>query len=75
MATFRYTGISRAGASQKGILEADSAILARRKLHAEGVFPLTLKEGPPERKGGFLPSLLRREDFLPLLTRQLAAYR
>ena len=72
MATFRYTGISRAGISQKGILEAESAILARRKLHAEGIFPLTLKEGPPERKGGFLPSLLRRSDFLPLLTRQLA---
>jgi len=72
VATFRYTGISRAGISQKGILEADSAILARRKLHAEGIFPLTLKEGPPERRGGFLPSLLRRADFLPLLTRQLA---
>ena len=56
MTTFRYTGISRAGVSQKGILEADSAILARRKLHAEGIFPLTLKEGQPERKGGFLPS-------------------
>ena len=72
MATYRYTGISRAGVSRKGILEADSAILARRKLHAEGILPLTLKEGPPERKGGFLPSLLRRADFLPLLTRQLA---
>jgi general secretion pathway protein F len=72
VATFRYTGISRAGVSQKGILEADSAILARRKLHAEGVLPLTLKEGPPERKGRFLPSLLRRADILPLLTRQLA---
>jgi general secretion pathway protein F len=72
VATFRYTGISRAGISRKGILEADSAILARRKLHAEGIFPLTLKEGPPERRGGFLPSLLRRADFLPLLTRQLA---
>ena len=72
MATFRYTGISRAGVSQKGTLEADTAILARRKLHADGILPLTLTEGPPERKAGFLPSLLRRSDFLPLLTRQLA---
>jgi general secretion pathway protein F len=72
VATFRYTGISRAGISRKGILEANSILLARRKLHAEGIFPLTLKEGPPERRGGFLPSLLRRADFLPLLTRQLA---
>jgi type II secretory pathway component PulF len=59
VATFRYTGISRAGIPQKGILEADSAVLARRKLHTEGIFPLTLKEGPPERRSGFLPSLLR----------------
>jgi general secretion pathway protein F len=70
--TFRYTGISRAGISRKGILEADTALLARRKLHDDGVFPLTLKEGPPERRGGFLPSLLRKSDFLPLLTRQLS---
>jgi len=72
VATFRYTGISRAGASRKGTLEADTAVLARRKLHEEGIFPFTLKEGTPERRGGFLPSLLRRADFLPLLTRQLA---
>ena len=72
MATFRYTGISRAGSSQKGTLEADTAVLARRKLHAEGVFPLTLKEGRAGREGRFLPSLLRRAEFLPLLTRQLA---
>jgi len=72
VATFRYTGISRAGVSQKGTIEADTAILARKKLHAEGTFPISLKEGSPERHGGFLPSLLRRSDFLPLLTRQLA---
>ncbi|MBS1244779.1 MAG: type secretion system inner rane protein GspF, partial [Deltaproteobacteria bacterium] len=72
MPTFRYTGISRAGVSQKGTLEAESAVLARRKLHADGVFPLTLKEGPSPREARFLPSLLRRADFLPLLTRQLA---
>ncbi|MHB8783251.1 MAG: hypothetical protein ACYDAX_07495, partial [Desulfobacteria bacterium] len=70
MATFRYTGISRAGISRKGTLEADSVLLARRKLHAEGIFPLTLKEGPPERRRSGFPSLLRRSDFLPLLTRQ-----
>jgi len=72
VATFRYTGISRAGSSQKGTLEADTAVLARRKLHADGVFPLTLKEGRAGREGRFLPSLLRRAEFLPLLTRQLA---
>ena len=72
MPTYRYTGISRAGISRKGTLEAESPVLARRKLHAEGVFPLTLQEGLPARKGRYLPSLLRRADFLPLLTRQLS---
>jgi general secretion pathway protein F len=70
--TFRYTGISRTGVSQKGTLEADNAILARRKLHAEGVLTITLKERAPERRRGGFPSLLRRSDFLPLMTRQLA---
>ncbi len=72
MGTYRYTGISRAGVSLKGTLDADTVLLARRKLHAEGVFPLTLKEWTPARRGGFLPSLLRRSDLLPLLTRQMA---
>ena len=72
MTTFRYTGISRTGVSQKGTLEADNAILARRKLHAEGVLTITLKERAPERRRGGFPSLLRRSDFLPLMTRQLA---
>jgi general secretion pathway protein F len=70
--TYRYKGISRAGAETKGTLEADSLPLARKKLHAEGVFPLKLDEGPAPRKGPILPSLLGRQEFLPLFTRQLA---
>lgn len=72
MPTYRYKGISRAGVETKGTLEADSLPLARKKLHAEGVFPLALDEGPAGRKVPFLPSLLGRQEFLPLLTRQLA---
>jgi general secretion pathway protein F len=56
----------------KGTLEAESLPVARKKLHAEGVFPLALDEGPAGRKSPFLPSLLGRQEFLPLLTRQLA---
>jgi general secretion pathway protein F len=70
--TYRYKGISRAGAETKGTLEADSLPLARKKLHAEGVYPLSLDEGPAPRKLPILPSLLGRQEFLPLFTRQLA---
>jgi general secretion pathway protein F len=56
----------------KGTLEAESLPVARKKLPAEGVFPLALDEGPAGRKSPFLPSLLGRQEFLPLLTRQLA---
>ena len=72
MPTYRYKGISRAGAETKGALEADTPSQARRKLHAEGVFPMSLSEGAADRKGSLLPSLLGRQEFLPLLTRQLA---
>jgi len=70
--TYRYKGISRAGLETKGNLEADSLPLARKKLHAEGVFTLALDERPADRKRPLLPSLLGRQEFLPLLTRQLA---
>jgi general secretion pathway protein F len=70
--TYRYKGISRAGEETKGTLEADNLSLARRKLHADGVFPLSMDEGPAPRKGPILPSLLGRQEFLPLFTRQLA---
>jgi len=70
--TYRYKGISRAGAQAKGTLEADNPSQARKRLHSEGVFPLTLDEGPPGRKAFLLPSLLGRQEFLPLFTRQLA---
>lgn len=72
MPTYRYKGISRAGEETKGTLEADTLSLARKKLHAEGVFPLSMDEGPAPRKGPLLPSLLGRQEFLPLFTRQLA---
>ncbi|GAB4240170.1 MAG: type II secretion system inner membrane protein GspF [Deltaproteobacteria bacterium] len=71
MATFRYTGISRDGIGRKGAVEADTVAQARRKLHADGVFPLALREAAGRKERAF-PSLLGRKEFLPLFTRQLA---
>ncbi|HZW37219.1 MAG TPA: type II secretion system F family protein, partial [Candidatus Deferrimicrobiaceae bacterium] len=72
MPLYRYTAITRAGVEQKGSLDADSVSAARKKLHADGVYPLTLAEG--KQGGGLLSSfsLLGSQDFLPLLTRQLS---
>lgn len=72
MPTFRYTAISRDGAEKKGAFEAENPASARRKLHDEGYYPVSLAE---DREGDRLLSrysLLGRQDFLPLLTRQLA---
>jgi general secretion pathway protein F len=70
--SYRYKGISRAGVEQKGTLEAENTGQARKKLHADGIFPLSLVENAAGRKGFALPSLLGRQEFIPLLTRQLA---
>lgn len=72
MPTYKYTAITKAGAEQKGNVEAESLSAARRKLHADGAYPLSLSESTG--RGPLFPSfsLLGRQEFLPLLTRQLA---
>lgn len=72
MPTYKYTAITRAGDERKGNVDADNLSAARRKLHADGAYPLTLTESTG--KAGLFPSfsLLGRQEFLPLLTRQLA---
>jgi general secretion pathway protein F len=72
MPTYKYTAITRAGDERKGNVDADNLSAARRKLHAEGSYPLTLAESTG--KTSIFPSfsLLGRQEFLPLLTRQLA---
>lgn len=72
MPRYKFTAVSPDGAGSKGAVEADSASAARKKLRADGVFPVTVEE---EISGGALfPPLssLGRGDFLPLVTRQLA---
>jgi general secretion pathway protein F len=69
---YRYTAITKAGIERKGSVDAENLPAARRKLHTEGVYPLSMAES---REGGrLLPSfsLLGTQEFLPLLTRQLA---
>lgn len=72
MATYRYTGITGAGEGRKGTVDAESLPAARRKLRGEGVFPVSLAEdrGRARLFSGW--SLLGRDEFLPLVTRQLA---
>ena len=72
MPTYKYIAITRAGDERKGNVDADNLSAARRKLHADGAYPLTLTESTG--KAGLFPSfsLLGRQEFLPLLTRQLA---
>jgi len=71
MPTFRYKGISLDGRDRKGTVEAENPAQARKKLRAEGVFPSRIDEDR-EGSGFSLPSLPGRQEFLPLLTRQLA---
>ncbi len=72
MPIYRYKGISRTGENRKGTLEAETPPQARKKLLADGVFPSSLEEDAGRTAGISLPSLLGRQEFLPLLTRQLA---
>lgn len=70
MPTWRYTGIDGAGKDVRGSLDAESAAAARRKLHASGTYPVEVVEYRPSTRSA--PSLLGRQDLLPLLTRQLS---
>jgi len=70
--TYRYKGITKTGQEKKGTVEAENPAQARKKLHADGVFPEKLTEDTGERSGFSFPSLLGQQEFLPLLTRQLA---
>lgn len=72
MPNFKYTAITKAGADRKGNVEAENVSAARRKLAAQGEYPVSLTESV--EKGRLFPSftLLGRQDFLPLFTRQLS---
>jgi general secretion pathway protein F len=69
---YRYTGVLADGGERKGVLEAESVPAARRKLRSEGVFPVSVEEEKGREPLWRPLSLLGKQDFLPLVTRQLA---
>jgi general secretion pathway protein F len=44
MPVFEYVAIDRAGKNRKGIIDADSARVARQKLRSDGIYPTHLEE-------------------------------
>lgn len=71
MPSYRYNGVARDGTARKGTVEGENPAAARRKLHADGIYPISVEETRSRRALGSF-SLLSRNDFLPLLTRQIA---
>ena len=77
MPAFRYEAVNAAGATSKGVLQADSPRAARSDLRARGLIPLALDaiagdaEGQAGRAFGFGDKLSTVE--LALFTRQLAS--
>lgn len=76
MAAFAYTAASASGEKTKGFIEADDIKLARTKLRAQGLLPLTINEvGQPSAKTstGEKPTLTKmRTAHWVMATRQLA---
>jgi len=75
MASFEYQAYDGIGKKLKGIIEADSARLARQTLREKGLFPLNIsKSGKSNLSGDLLMRFFRRKvamQDLVLLTRQL----
>jgi general secretion pathway protein F len=79
MPVFEYVAIDRAGKSRKGIIDADSARVARQKLRSDGIYPTRLEETQadeiserPSRLQFRLPLQRVRRAELVSTTRQLA---
>jgi general secretion pathway protein F len=79
MPVYEYIGLNSSGKSMKGILDADSAVVARQKLRGTGIFPVEVKEALSRPEG--LPSgpvsilsLLKRvkPGEISAMTRQLS---
>jgi len=79
MPVFEYKALDQKGKSVSGIIDADSAVVARQKLRAARNFPVSLSEveGVPTQKSfrgislkGLLPGIGQRD--VAMMTRQLA---
>ena len=79
MPVYEYRALNSSGKSLKGILDADSDMVAREKLRASGIFPVEIKEALSKPKGlpsepGSVVRLLRgvRPAEVSAMTRQLS---
>ena len=79
MPVYEYTGLSSSGKSLKGILDADSPVVARQKLRSSGIFPVEVKEALSKPKslpsGSLSLSILRgrvKPGEISVMTRQLS---
>lgn len=77
MAVYQYKGLTKAGASTKGIVDADNMRAAKLKLKKDGIFVTDIKDKKKESSNASkkTPSFLKaRVDVrtLALMTRQLA---
>ena len=78
MPVFEYHGINARGKDVRGIIDADTARLARTRLKRSGVFPTQIQEAVTERRVsrreislGHLTKRVRIQD-VAVMTRQLA---
>ncbi len=76
MAVFEYAAVAKSGKSVKGVIDADTAAAARRKLRDQNLFPTSVNEakggvGGDDSKGGLFVQSISPRD-LALMTRQLA---
>jgi general secretion pathway protein F len=51
MPVYEYTGLNSSGKTLKGIIDADSTVVARQKLRGDGIFPVDVKETVSKVKG------------------------
>ncbi len=74
MPVFAYEALNSAGKSIRGIIDAESARLARTRLREQGVYPTDIREETTEagRRAAFLNPFRVRAKDLALVYRQLA---
>lgn len=76
MSAFRYAAVDPSGKEQSGVLEADSARVARQMLRARGLVPLTVEPVVSEAQKSALGISIGRklsQTELAVITRQLAS--
>lgn len=76
MGVYEYTAVAKTGRNVKGVIDADSAASARRKLRDQQLFPTAIHEakntgGGEDDSGGFFTQRVSNRD-IALMTRQLA---